>query len=486
MRFAAMLKKDKAVLDLRHCTPHLMSLTRMAVIAVVFSGLLFATPLIAQPSERGTIMVSSLRVRSGPSTEHRIVKLLGKGTQVKVLDDNTGWLHIDYGSGKGYVLNENRYIQIIPAATTPNTEPGKPLKNPPEAADKIKEQLKQTRSEVAEITRKEKTVIDEFNTGEQALNKARKQVRATKSALAAIEEKIGDTRKQSETLEKEIHENEAYAATRLISIYKLNWVGKIHLLATADSFFDFTARKSALEHILDQDEQLLQKMRSSQAELEALITEQKARAAEKRALELSLNEHIRKLSAAQHRRSAVLKRIQGEKKLGLAALESLKQSAWELDSAMETLPPSLVQPSADTETKPFKAYKGLLSWPVKGKIISFFGPYRDQKFKVMNFRSGIDIQAERGEPIRSISAGLTIYANWFKGFGNMMIIDHGDHYYTVYAHLEEVFKVKGDRVEKGEVIATVGDSGSLLGPALHFEVRHHGKPVDPLNWIRKG
>jgi septal ring factor EnvC (AmiA/AmiB activator) len=104
----------------------------------------------------------------------------------------------------------------------------------------------------------------------------------------------------------------------------------------------------------------------------------------------------------------------------------------------------------------------------------------------MNFRSGIDIQAERGEPIRSISAGLTIYANWFKGFGNMIIIDHGDHYYTVYAHLEEVFKVKGDRVEKGEVIATVGDSGSLMGPALHFEVRHHGKPVDPLKWIRKG
>ena len=68
----------------------------------------------------------------------------------------------------------------------------------------------------------------------------------------------------------------------------------------------------------------------------------------------------------------------------------------------------------------------------------------------------------------------------------MMIIDHGHHYYTVYAHLEEVFKVKGDRVDQGEVIATVGDSGSMEGPALHFEVRHHGKPIDPLVWIQKG
>jgi septal ring factor EnvC (AmiA/AmiB activator) len=459
---------------------------RITVIALISAGLLFAQPLVAQPSDRGTIMVSALRVRSGPSTNHRIVKHLAKGAQVKVLDQNDGWLHIEYGGGKGYVLNDNRYIQIAPAATTPHTPPQKALKKSPEEADKIKEQLKQARSEVAEITRKEEAVIDEFNTGEQALNKARKQVRAAKSAMMAIEEKISDTRKQSEALEIEILESETYAAKRLVSIYKLNWVGKIQLLATADSFFDFATRKSALEHILNQDEQLLQKMHSNQAELEALITEQKARAAEKRALELSLTEHIRKLSVAQRRRGAVLKRIRSEKKLELAALASLKQAARELDSAIDTLPPSPVQPSADTETKPFKAYKGLLRWPVKGKIISFFGPYRDNKYKVMNFRSGIDIQAERGEPIRSISAGLTIYANWFKGFGNMIIIDHGDHYYTVYAHLEEVFKVKGDRVEKGEVIATVGDSGSLMGPALHFEVRHHGKPVDPLKWIRKG
>ncbi len=474
------------MLDLRYNAPLLMPLTRIVVIAVIFAGLPFAKTLMAQTPDRGTVMASLLNVRSGPSANHRIVKRLGKGTQVTVLDHSDGWLHIEYGSGKGYILNDRRYVQITPAATAPRAEAGKSLKKPPEEADKIKEQLKHTRSEVAEITRKEKAVIDEFNTGEQALNKARRQVRAAKSALAAIEGKIRDIREQSETLEKEIRESEAYAAKRLVGIYKLNWVGKIHLLATADSFFDFINRKSALEHILNHDELLLQKMHSSQAALEVLITEQKARAAEKRALELSQNEHIRKLSAAQSRRSAVLKRIRSEKKLGLAALESLKQAARELDSAMDTLSPSPVQPPADTEIKPFKAYKGLLSWPVKGKIISFFGPYRDEKFKVMNFRSGIDIQAERGEPIRSISAGLAIYANWFKGFGNMIIIDHGNHYYTVYAHLEEVFKVKGDRVEKGEVIATVGDSGSLMGPALHFEVRHHGKPVDPLKWIRKG
>ena len=103
-----------------------------------------------------------------------------------------------------------------------------------------------------------------------------------------------------------------------------------------------------------------------------------------------------------------------------------------------------------------------------------------------NFQSGISIKADRGEPIRAVYAGQTLFSSWFRGFGNLIIIDHGDHYYTVYAHLEELFKSKGDPVETGEVIATVGDSGSLHGAGLHFEIRHHGKPINPMGWIKQG
>lgn len=467
-------------------TPDKGRMTWIAVFAVLIIGGLFAGLPGALSAQEATVMVSALNVRSGPSTQHRIVKRLNQGDRVQVLDRTEGWLHISFGSNSGFVLDESRYVRLTPEPETSRAKTDDPLKDSSEEAENIKKKLTQTRSEVAEINRKEKTVIEEFNTAEQALDEARKRVRAARSAITAIEEKMNETRQRSQVLEKEIRDGESYAAKRLVSIYKLNWIGKIHLLATADSFFDFIHRKSALEHILNQDEQLLEKMHNDQAVLESLLTEQKARRAEKRALEASLNEHIHKLSTAQQQRKAVLERIRSEKKLGLAALESLKQAAVRLDKTLGTLPQAPVQPAPEASTKQFKAYKGLLSWPVKGKIITFFGPYRDEKFKVMNFRSGIDIQADRGEPIRSISAGLTIYASWFKGFGNMMIIDHGDHYYSVYAHLEEVFKVKGDRVEEGEVIATVGDSGSLMGPALHFEVRHHGKPVDPLKWIRKG
>ena len=481
-----MPRHPKKILDLMHDNYHFMVMIRAVTLSVLLAWIFWVHPPAVKAADQGTIQVSDLNVRSGPGKNFRVVTRLAKGAQVQILSRENGWLHIKFSKGKGYIADSSRFVRILSESKTAPTNDGNKLKELPEDADNIKKQLKKTRTEIATISRKEKAVIEEFNAGEQALNKARKRVRAAKSAHAAIEEKIRDIRKQSKVLEKEIRDSESYAAKRLVATYKLNWVGRIHLLATADSFFDFVNRKSALEHILNQDEMLLQKMHNNQSALESLLTQQKARRAEKRALELSLNEHIRKLSTAQRQRQALLKRIRSEKALGLAAMESLKQAALELNDTLDAMPPAPAPQAPEIESKPFKAHKGLLSWPVKGKIISFFGPYRDEKYKVMNFRSGIDIQAERGEPIRSISAGLTIYASWFKGFGNMMIIDHGDHYYTVYAHLEEVFKVKGDRVEEGEVIATVGDSGSLMGPALHFEVRHHGKPVDPLKWIRKG
>jgi len=124
--------------------------------------------------------------------------------------------------------------------------------------------------------------------------------------------------------------------------------------------------------------------------------------------------------------------------------------------------------------------------PVKGKIISKFGTARNRDFPSFTFRSGIDIKANRGEPVRSVFKGRIIFAQWLKGYGNIIIIDHGDNYYTLYAHVDEISKKKGSLIDRGDVIATAGDTGSMKGTCLHFEVRFHGKPVNPVKWLKKG
>ncbi len=194
------------------------------------------------------------------------------------------------------------------------------------------------------------------------------------------------------------------------------------------------------------------------------------------------------MSRERQNRSQLLDAIRKKRSLKLAALESLKQAAADLDHTVISLKSGsdLTEPEKNMSLKSFSTLKGLLNMPVKGKIISFFGPYQNKKFNVTNFQSGIEIKADRGEPIRAVYDGRILYARWFKGYGNMIIIDHGNNYYTIYAHAQELFASQGDTVEMGEVVATVGDSGSMIGPSLHFEVRHHGKPVDPLKWIKKG
>jgi murein hydrolase activator len=440
--------------------------------------------------ETGTILVPDLRMRSGPGTDYRVVGGLKKGARVTILGRDNGWLQIEQGRRQGYVIDRDDFVAVARQSGSGAVSHHKELKNSATSAETVHSRLRQARSDLASISRKEKSVLEEFDAAEEALNRARRQVRATRGEMADLDAKIDEIEARSRELEAALDNGEAYAAKRLSALYKLNWLGRIHLLATAESFFDFVHRRSSLQRILAQDDALLEVLNNDKIALESLLTQLNAKKAEKRSLELTLKDRIGSLSDRQERRRILLEKIRGEKKLEIAALSALKEAAADLDTAVMRIEPSVPKsaPSVKNKSddKTFDAYKGLLSWPVKGKIISFFGPHRNKEYAVTNFQSGINIRAERGEPIRCVADGYTIFSNWFKGFGNMMIIDHGDHYYTVYAHLEEVFKVKGDRVEKNEVIATVGDSGSLMGPALHFEVRYHGKPVDPMRWIRKG
>jgi septal ring factor EnvC (AmiA/AmiB activator) len=133
----------------------------------------------------------------------------------------------------------------------------------------------------------------------------------------------------------------------------------------------------------------------------------------------------------------------------------------------------------------FAAHQGLLNMPVNGNIVTKFGKYIEPHSGAVNIRNGIEIKTRQGTPIRAVFSGETMFSSWLKGYGNVLIIAHGEHFHTVYAHVEEVYSAKGKPVEAGEVIATVGDSGSMVGPSLYFEIRHKGSPVDPLQWVNK-
>lgn len=344
------------------------------------------------------------------------------------------------------------------------------------------------KKEILTITEKETKVIADLENLNFDLNDARQTIILIQKDIVKIDRLINENRDSSRALSKEIMKNETYASQRIVALYKLHQIGKFNLLASTDSLYDFFHRKIALEKILHQDEMILDTLQKNQTALTLVRRKLDAQKEKKKNLGKRLNAQIKEMTKKRQRRTQLLNKIRNKKTLTLAAIESLKQSAEALDTTFSDFKKENPgkRPYADSSPQTFTDLKGLLIMPVNGKIVEFFGPYTNTEFNLVNFRSGINIRAERGEPIHAVYKGKTLYASWFKGYGNMIIIDHGDHYYTLYANAEELFKKKGDPVEAGEVIATVGDTGSMAKPGLHFEVRYHGKPIDPAPWINRG
>ncbi len=124
-----------------------------------------------------------------------------------------------------------------------------------------------------------------------------------------------------------------------------------------------------------------------------------------------------------------------------------------------------------------------LTWPVHGSIVTGFGPRFDSAAGVTLHSNGIEIAAAAGTQVRAVCDGQVIFADWFRGYGQLVILSHGEHYYSVYGHASELLKQKGDLVVQGEPLALTGESGSASTTGVYFEVRHRNSAMDPLDWL---
>ncbi len=445
----------------------------------------------AQSGEIGIVVVNKLNFRREPGIKTPPLTYIKKGTTVKIIEHHDGWLKIVYKDQVGYVRNLKNYVRIISSGNRGEKRIKENYTGNFESyenkAERINRKIEKEKAEVLESARKEASIVNSLNDIDLAIDKARKSVSSLKDELSALEGETAETRITFKDHKKIIKTSEDYASERLVALYKLNWLGRIYVLASAQSMYDLFQRKKAMEQILAYDENIWHTLLDSKIRLQKLLNQLENQKTEKLSVQTALRKQISMRSRERLKRSKLLDDIRKKRSLKLAALESLKEAAADLDQAIKSLNSKSGPTGArrDVSSKSFSSLKGLLNMPVKGKIVAFFGPHKNKEFKTVNFQSGIEIKADVGEPIRAVYDGQILYASWFKGYGNMIIIDHKNNYYTVYAHAQDLFASKGDTVGMGEVVATVGDSGSMIGPSLHFEVRYHGKPLDPLEWIKK-
>jgi septal ring factor EnvC (AmiA/AmiB activator) len=441
----------------------------------------------------GIVTVDKLNVRPEPGIRKPPIKTLKRGTEITIEEIQNGWLKVRLGKRYGYIKNHSNYVHIL---TVPQGEKDslsgsssdQKVQEFRREADNLHRKIDEASARVRKFTDRETSVLQSLDELEYAIARASQAVKTYRNELTLLGEEISNNQQIYEELNKRINANQVYASKRLVTLYKLSNMGTMPILASSGSIYELLQRKNSLERILVYDDQVRQRLMEDKQQLKGVLGQLNEQQAQKSELEKSVKAELRQMSRDRSNRSRLLAKIQSEKDLQLAALESMKITAKKLDRAIESLATDPVPKSQKTDVPlgSFSKHKGLLKMPIKGKIVSFFGPQKNVKFNVTVFRSGIDIKAKKGAVIRAVYGGRVLFADWFKGYGNMMIIDHGESYYTVYAHLEEIFKPKGSVVSTGEDIATIGEMATAEGPVLHFEVRHHGKPLDPLKWIAKG
>lgn len=230
-------------------------------------------------------------------------------------------------------------------------------------------------------------------------------------------------------------------------------------------------------------------LRRNLAGLAELAREARAKSAELAELTARQREGRKELLAQQAERRKVLARLATQIRSQRREIKSLERDQARLARLVEELGKAISPgggrrneklPEAGRDAGVFAALKGKLRLPARGELINRFGTPRSDGG--LSWK-GLFIRSASGQEVRAVAAGRVVFAEWMRGFGNLMIIDHGQSYLTIYGNNEALLKQMGDAVNSGEAVATVGNSGGNPDSGLYFEIRHQGKAFDPLRWV---
>ena len=348
--------------------------------------------------------------------------------------------------------------------------------------------IEQSTNKVSALEAREKPVDERLEALSQRLNVLYSQENETRSQLAAVRQRLQKARTEHTELEKEVHRLEKDAGRRLVALYKMGNLGVIPVMMSCKSVSEFLRKQKALEAISRHDSALWTTLQEKKRKYES-VTRQMAR--EEEAISaLLLQQRREKDQIEKHKgdQVALLAAIRSDKKKTMEYLATLKASAQKLEETIAEL--KARQDKALRRDIPpggaFFAAKGVLPPPVKGEVVEPFGPYEiNDHYGTKGFRTGIHFRVEPGTPVQAVHGGQVIYADRFKGYGKMVIIDHGDHFYTLCAQLADFSIKNSDSVSAGEIIGIAGGVSTHGGSGVYFEIRHHGKPLDPMPWLLK-
>lgn len=343
----------------------------------------------------------------------------------------------------------------------------------------IKKKLRESRVAAKKYDTKETSLLSELDKADRAIMVHRKELKKVNRRLRVAKKELAKTDKKIVGLDKEKKGFETMLESRLRAIYKMRTGRALPVLFASFDTPEAGRRFRYISIVMGADRDLI-----NDAERNiVLLGKERAKLASIKQDVLYTREKARRKKAettrARREKRKLLRGVRRKKDRHAALLKELLKAESEMLKVLE----GLGRGAARSDDSDFARMMGKLPMPVDGRVISSFGKKRHPRFKTITFNNGIVIKAAFGAEVRSVYGGRVVYVGWLKGYGQVLIMDNGSGYYTLFAYLSEILKDKGVRVRKGETIALVGDSGPKDVTGLYFELRRKGVPKDPMQWL---
>lgn len=360
------------------------------------------------------------------------------------------------------------------------------LKNLQREIEQLEKELQQKDSRLKSELQKITNIDRQINLIRQKIKIIKKEEARNRKSISRNEAEIDSLTEKKGVLEKLVSRQMVFAYKH-IRDHKLEW------LISSNSFQQALIRSQYLKKILALEKKYATKLQQTILKLnqaQIALNENQKQLEENRR---NAAREEKELAAKRKQQSSFVEKIKKDKKALQKALAEKQASYRKLKEMLANLEKKRATKKIEKKEEvawkklsgSFVKNRGKLNWPVRGKLLHKFGRYRNPKLKTILENPGIDIAAPQGSPVRVVFSGIVGLVTYLSGFGNTVIVEHNDGYYTVYSHLEDVTVNTGQYIESGAKIGTVGKSGSLEGPKLHFEIYGKEKPLNPLKWLAK-
>ncbi len=351
--------------------------------------------------------------------------------------------------------------------------------------EKQKRELEETKKRLVEIEGKiktldkeEKNALKRIEVVDEKISVTRKYIQQLFNLINLKEKEIEGVKREISITQRKITQTKENLSNFLFLFYKINRFLPLEFYLPAKTLPEVYRKAINLKYLGRECKRNIEDLSQLKKELEAKEKKLLTAYRELAKMKQEKTSEENSLKATKELERKVLSRVRTEKEKQKKIEEDLRSAKERLEKLIAELEKQRQARRLAPGTHYLEIMKGNLPWPTKGKVISYFGSQFHPKYKTRTKNTGIDIACSVGAPVKVIAKGRVVYADRFMGYGNMVIVDHREGYYTIYSDLSEISITVGQELEKGDILGRTKEN-------LHFEIRREGKPVNPLDWLAK-